>query len=117
MPQPVWAEGNAYAGYAKPFRAEAAPMLAEEISLTIEQADDCCVLELTLPEEAASWQCVPVTTERLGSPRITEEAFENPDGTPVDFTCDLLGVQRSEVIPGPLAKLETGKQRIVVWRK
>ena len=117
VPQPVWADGNAYAGYAKPFRAEHAPMLTAEIPLHIEQADDGCVLGIALPEEAESWSCSPVTTERLGAPRITEEAYENPDGTPVDFTHDLLGEKRNKVMPGPLASLKAGKQRIVVWHK
>ena len=117
VPQPVWAAGNAYAGHAKPFRAESDPMLTAEIPLSIEQVEDGCVLDITLPEEAANWCCEPVTTERLGSPRITEEAFENPDGTPVDFTCNMLGEKRSKVMPGPLGLLEAGKQRIVVWCK
>ena len=92
-------------------------MLTAEIPLSIEQVEDSCVLDITLPEEAANWCCEPVTTERLGSPRITEEAFENPDGTPVDFTCNMLGEKRSKVMPGPLGLLEAGKQRIVVWCK
>ena len=49
-------------------------------------------------------------------PRITEEAFENPDGTPVDFTRDLLDDQRREVFPGPLASMTPGRQRLVVWQ-
>ena len=117
VPQPVWAAGNAYAGYAKPFRAEKAPMLTAEIPLSVEQEDCSCVLEITLPEDAARWNCEPVSTERLGAPRITEEAFENPDGTPVDFDRDLLGEKRSRVVPGPLGSLNAGKQRIVVWHK
>ena len=92
-------------------------MLTAEIPLSMEQVEDGCVMEITLPEEAANWCCEPVTTERLGAPRITEEAFENPDGTPVDFTCDLLGEKRGKIVPGPLEALNAGKQRIVVWHK
>ncbi|MBQ8616619.1 MAG: right-handed parallel beta-helix repeat-containing protein [Clostridia bacterium] len=117
VPQPVWADGNAYAGHAKPFRGEQAPFVTDTIPVTIVEEADCCMLEITLPQEAAAWQCAPVTTERLGMPRITEEAFENPDGTPVDFTRDLLDCCREAAVPGPLAKIAAGKQRVVVWEK
>ena len=114
--QPIWADGNAYAGCARPFRAENAPKLAADIPVRLTGQDGCCVLEIDWPEAAASWRCEPVTTERLGMPRITEEAFENPDGTPIDFTRDLLDDQRRDVIPGPLASMTPGRQRLVVWQ-
>lgn len=117
VPQPVWVAGNAYAGCASPFRAEEAPMTTAQIPVSVEAAEDgSCVLEITLPEDAAAWACEPVTTARLGMPRITEEAFENPDGTPVDFTCDLLGGVREAAVPGPLAGLTAGHTRLVVWK-
>lgn len=116
VPQPVWVAENAYAGCAKPFRAEKGAMLVEEIPLTIAEKDGTCVMEITLPEQACDWHCTPVTTERLGAPRITEEAYENPDGTPVDFGTDLLGNVRKAVVPGPLAQWKPGKQTIVVWQ-
>ena len=90
--------------------------MAGEIPVVIAEKDGCCVLEITLPEGAADWACTPVTTGRLGAPRITEEAYENPDGTPVDFGPDLLGKQRERVVPGPLAELKPGKQTLIVWQ-
>nr|MBR4279598.1 right-handed parallel beta-helix repeat-containing protein [Clostridia bacterium] len=116
VPQPVWVDGNAYAGHAQPFRAENTFFQAECIPVAIGEKDGCCVMEITLPEAAANWQCQPVTTARLGAPRITEEAFENPDGTPVDFAPDLLGGVRVKAVPGPFAELRPGKQTIVVWQ-
>lgn len=116
VPQPVWVDGNAYAGKAKAFRAEEKPFTAEDIPVAIGTEDGCCVMEITLPEAAADWQCTPVTTARLGAPRITEEGYENPDGTEVDFAPDLLGKARESVQPGPLAELKPGKQRIIVWQ-
>lgn len=116
VPQPVWVAENAYAGCAKPFRAEEGAMFADEIPLTIAEKDGTCVMEITLPEQVCDWHCTPVTTERLGAPRITEEAYENPDGTPVDFGKDLLGKVREATVPGPLAQWKPGKQTIVVWQ-
>ena len=115
VPQPIWADGNAYAGCAKSFRAENVPKQVTEIPVALYVQDSSCVMEIDWPEEAASWRCEPVTTERLGSPRITEEAFENPDGSPIDFSRDMLGHIRRDVVPGPLAQLSSGKQQVVVW--
>ena len=116
VPQPVWVEGNAYAGKAKSFRGEEKPFATEDVPVAIGTEDGCCVLEITLPECAAGWACEPVTTARLGAPRITEEGYENPDGTEVDFLPDLLGKTREKAFPGPFAELKPGKQRIVVWQ-
>ena len=116
VPQPVWAAGNAYAGCAKPFRGEDDCFQAEEIPVDIREQDGCCYLEITLPEAAAEWTCEPVSTARLGAPRITEECYENPDGTPVDFAPDLLGSVRDQAVPGPFAKLQPGKQTIIIWQ-
>ena len=116
VPQPVWVDGNAYAGCAQPFRGEETCFNAEAIPVAIAEKDGCCVLEITLPEDVGDWTCTPVTTERLGAPRITEECYENPDGTPVDFAPDLLGNIREKSGPGPLAELRPGKQTIIVWQ-
>lgn len=117
VPQPVWADGNVYAGEARPFRGEKVHLQAEAIPVSIRQEGDRCVLEADIPGCVAAWHCTPVTTERLGSPRITEEAYENPDGSDVDFTPDLLGHARGDILPGPLANLDAGHQRIIVWEK
>ena len=116
VPQPVWVDGNVYAGCAQAFRGENAPVMAGDIPVEIAEKDGCCVLEITLPEACTDWQAEPVSTERLGAPRITEECYENPDGTPVDFAPDLLGSIREKAVPGPFAQLKPGKQNIVVWR-
>jgi len=118
VPQPVWIEGNAYSGYATPFRAEKDPILADGMCAEISGKQGEWILTVTVPDAVASAACTPVTTERLGAPRITEEGYENPDGTPVDLTLDLLGKRREgNVIPGPFATLRTGKQSFVIWKE
>ena len=47
---------------------------------------------------------------------MTEAPFDNPDGTPVNFAPDMLGVRRSAVKPGPIADLTVGENTIVVWQ-
>lgn len=115
-PQPVWVEENAYAGYATPFRAEQGAVVAQGMDAEIEERDGKWLLTLTLPADVAAMSCKAVTTERLGTPRITEEPYENPDGTPIDFAKDFFGTQRGDrILPGPFASLAEGKQTLVLW--
>ena len=45
-----------------------------------------------------------ITTELLGKAFEPEQAYENPDGTPITFDRDYYGAHRgAEVLPGPFA--------------
>ncbi|MDR2042094.1 MAG: hypothetical protein LBP98_07220, partial [Tannerella sp.] len=60
------------------------------------------------------------TTERLGKTRLPKAAYEQPDGTPIAFDRDYLGVKRGEhPTPGPFEIVkESGKDNIIkVWKK
>lgn len=115
-PQPVWIEENAYAGYAKPFRKEISPIAADGMTAALQQDGSRWLLTLNLPDRVTAANCKPVTTARLGTPRYTEQPYENVDGTPIDFTKDYWGNCRDgNVIPGPFAQVTTGEQKIVVW--
>lgn len=115
VPQPVFISGNAYADPALPFRDEAGFLRLPQARQEIIRRGDTWYLHLTLPETPRP--VAPVTTARLGMPRITEEPYENPDGTPVDFVPDLIGSSRTgDVIPGPLSRLLPGEQLLPVWK-
>ena len=115
VPQPVFISGNAYADPARPFRAESDSIHLPQSRQEIIRQGDIWYLRLTLPETPQA--VAPVTTARLGMPRITEEPYENPDGTPVDFSPDLTGAVRTgSAAPGPLSQLHSGEQLIPVWR-
>ena len=117
IPQAMWVEENAYAGYAKPYRGEQNPIRTQGMEAYLEEREDVWTLTVDVPDVVANAKCRAVTTERLGSPVYTEQAYENPDGTPVDFTRDYMGKHRGDdVIPGPFAKLEAGEQKIVIWQ-
>ncbi len=116
VPQPVWVEENVYAGYARPFRAEKNPILTDGMSADVREENGKWILTLSVPAPVTDASCRAVTTARLGAPRITEEPYENPDGTPIDFTRDFLENHRADrVIPGPFATLSKGENRIVIW--
>ena len=115
--QPAYVAGNAYSGKADAFRAEADALCADGLKAEIVEENGVYELCMEVPASIATLAREPVTTARLGMPRITEELYENPDETPVDFTRDLLGAHRDgQVVPGPLAELTADKLCREVWR-
>ena len=114
--QPLWAEGNAYAGSAKPWHAETDATVVDSMSAELRQEGKEWILSLNLPETVVNKAVAPVTTNRLGEPRIVEERYENPDGSPIDFTVDFFGNTRKEPYAGPFAAPQTGKWELVVWK-
>jgi len=110
VPQAVWVEGNAYAGKARPFRKETGHIRAEGARVELTENNGGLLLKLTVPQALANAQCTPVTTERLGKTRITEEAFETPEGDAIDFTRDIQGnIRKGDTVAGPFASLHEGE--------
>ena len=116
--QPVYLGGNVYGGTAKCFRAEDdALMLHNDMPMKVAFKDGRAVLTVNLPKAAADAKAVPVSTLSLGMPRVTECPYDNPDGTPVDFAPDMLGVIRGEgAMPGPIAELKAGENVVTIWQ-
>ncbi len=58
-----------------------------------------------------------VTTQLLGKAVIPDQAFENPDGTPLRIDTDYFGKKRNEKnpFPGPFEIPQGGKQILKVW--
>ncbi len=116
IPQPVWVSENAYSGYAEPYRAEDAPIYADGITAAIREENGDWFITLDVPAAIANADCRQVTSERLGTPRISEGKYENTDGSAVDLTADIVGqIRTHRVIPGPFAKLCGGTNRFKVW--
>lgn len=115
--QALWADGNAYAGSAKPWYGEKEALTVERMGAALRHAGDEWILTLDLPEAVINKTVDPVSTDRLGEPRIVEERYENPDGTPIDFSIDFFGNQREGIHIGPFASLKAGGQELVVWKE
>ncbi len=116
--QPVWVMSNAYAGDSEPYRAEIGAIDAGGVSASVEEVNGEWVLTVNVPESVANASCRAVTAQMLGAPRITEQNFENPDGTPVDVSLDILGNHRTDrVIPGAFAELSIGINKFTVWKE
>ena len=116
--QPVYVNGNAYYGQAKGFRAEANSLSEAgfETNAKVVQEDGKTYLELDLPQAPRCDAAGYIGTADLGMPRITEELFENPDGTPILLDTDLTGARRdARTMIGPLETIKEGHNRIPVW--
>ncbi len=70
-------------------------------------------LEITLAEGFADIETEIITTEKLGMPRIVEALYENPDGTHIRISHDMLGTLRSKKpTAGPIEGLGTGRVKV-----
>jgi hypothetical protein len=115
--QPVWIDGNAYAGFASAFREEAHFIRVDGMQVSLKVTEGQWSLLLDVPQSLFSADCQEVTTPRLGAPIFSEASYENPDGTPIDFSVDILGAHRGDrVLPGPFASLFAGACEIRLWR-
>lgn len=57
-------------------------------------------------------------TADLGTPRIVEALYENPNGTPILFDTDIAGERGNRTVaPGPFAQLHPGTNRFVIGRR
>lgn len=113
-PQPVYINENVYAGEARPFRGEKNFIKAERIEASLKESEGNLVLTLTLPKEAAEFALSPITSEKLGAPRLSEATYENPDGSPLDLATDFLGHTADKIAAGPFAALKEGKNEFIV---
>ena len=115
---PVYIDRNVYLNHASPFNKEEAFLTctADPQVQVYEEADGFW-LSFSVPEEMISMQTAVITSAGLGTTRITEGGYENPDGTDICFDEDLNGirVKRDTPLPGPLEGLHPGENRVRVW--
>lgn len=115
--QPVYINGNAYLAGAQGYEREINKYIGRhdpKIRVTLEA--DGVYLEMDVEDEMLKMPSKIYGTKDLGMPRITEAAYENPDGSPVVFEEDYLGRDRGKGAPaGPLAVLKAGRNRIRIW--
>ncbi|MCY3018352.1 MAG: right-handed parallel beta-helix repeat-containing protein [Planctomycetota bacterium] len=117
---PVWMSGNVFLKGAKPSKHEAEPLLKPDFDPAlklVEKSDGLC-LELAFDKAwIAERTRKLVTTELLGKAVIPDQAYENPDGTPLGIDTDYFGKKRNEnnPFPGPFEISEGGKQVLKVW--
>lgn len=117
---PVWISGNIYYNKAIAFKEASNnvenPNFKPDVKI-VEEGNQV-YLNITLDESVAELKTRFITTEILGKAKMPNEAFENPDGTPLKIDTDYFGKKRNEKNPsaGPFEKPVVGKQlKLKVW--
>lgn len=112
--QPVFMAHNYYGDGVSAYERDVTSVKTElAVSAQIVEEEGAVYLEMTLDEAFDSIKAEPVTTERLGIPRIVEAAYENPDGTPIYVNYDMLGTKRGvHPTAGPIEGICAGKVRV-----
>jgi hypothetical protein len=103
---PVWAEGNVYFNGAKPMKKEKDAIICKGDKVTIgyEEKDGKIFLKTNLYEFLPRKRCKLMHTDDIMMAFEPEEKYENPDGTPITFDTDFIGVKRTSApIAGPFA--------------
>ena len=117
MKQPVLLASNAYVSGAKAASGEAEAVVSGDgSSLALRETDDELWMTVSLPESIRSATGPVISTADLGQPRIVEEYFENPDGSPIVVDRDITGAARGACSArGPLAAYGDGE--VLIWSK
>ena len=73
---------------------------------------------LNIKKELVKMKNKLVTTQLLGKATISDQAYVNPDNSPIKIDKDFLGNPRKKRNPsvGPFENSESGIQRINVWK-
>ena len=103
---PVWIDGNAYFGGARPWNREANKLVDEHspVRLELVEKDGKYTLDTNVYDFLGNFKCGIINSDILGEAFEPEERYENPDGTDIIFNEDYLGDHRGvSTIPGPFA--------------
>ncbi|SCY17626.1 Right handed beta helix region [Pseudobutyrivibrio sp. AR14] len=112
---PVWIDGNAYFLGAKPWKNEKNKLVdkSKKARVDVVEKNGEYFLDTNLFELVKDFKVDMISTDTLGKAFEPQQKFENPDGTPITFDCDVLGNHRgTDVIPGPFATVELAKSKL-----
>lgn len=116
--QPVYISGNAYLNGAEGFDREEGGFTDKAVNpcvKIIEEGSEV-FLEIEVEEDMLDLPTKIASTETLGTVRIVDAIFDDPNGNPIILDHDYLGSRRSEKpVVGPIEGLKPGLNRIKVW--
>ena len=117
--QPVYINHNAYYNGAKAYNREECNIVSKDNpDARIVVEGDKTYLEFTVDSSLADFGSVIIDSSKLETPRVTECSYETPDGKAIIFDTDYSGEKRTEKsVPGPIAGLKPGKNKVLVWEK
>ncbi len=113
---PVFMKDNVFLGGAKPSKHEARPHVVPDLEpgLALTEQADGWHLALAL---APAQPCQLITTAALGKAKLSDQLYENTDGSPLKIDYDYFGQPRDTTnpTPGPFEKPGSGTLKLKVW--
>jgi hypothetical protein len=106
---PVWVDGNAYLNGANIYKNEKHKLEDKSFNpeIAVVEKDGKYYLSGKLKDAIKDFTGNMISTESLGLAFEPEQAFENPDGTPIIFNKDYFGNHRAVApAPGPFASYD-----------
>jgi hypothetical protein len=115
--QPVYINKNAYLNGAAAYNGEKCNFTTQsDPEFQIVEEEDGTWLQINILPGVLELDTGVLDTKCLGSPRIVDQCYENPDGTAVQFDTDFTGNKRgSKPAVGPFEALQAGANKIKVW--
>ncbi len=115
--QPVYINGNAYLKGAKAFAREKENYISNQDPLVkIVEEGEKVFLEFTAEKEMLEMNSKIYEAKNFEMPRITEAAYENPDGSELIFDEDYFGEKRFDKnCVGPITNIVCGLNKIQVY--
>lgn len=115
---PVYINHNVYLKDAPAYEREEHHVLsAHNPQLKVYRDVHGLQVEMDVTKEMLDLTFKAIDTETLGETRLSECAYENPDGTPLTIDTDLLDQKRdlSACHVGPLEGLKVGHNKVKIW--
>lgn len=116
--QPVYISNNAYLNGAENFNREKDCYINKTFDpkVKIVEEGNEVYLEMDVAKGMLDMPSKVVTTETLGTTRIVDAIYDDPDGNQIVFDTDYTGAKRTEKpVVGPIQGLKAGANRIKVW--
>ncbi len=113
---PCFANGNVYSNGIKGYLHEQNSYEAN-LNLNIKLSEDQKSLILIFDNAINKYKTKLVNTQILAKAFVSEQAYENPDESPLLIDYDYFGIRRKKEnpMPGPFENFNTGKIELKVW--
>jgi hypothetical protein len=113
--QAVYVHDNVYVGGAAAFVGETRARVLGHGSVAVVDEGGEVFVDVELPDGFDDVRLAPVSGADLPRVRLVDADFEEPDGTPVRLTTDLVGATKERdgrYAAGPVADLRGGRRRV-----
>lgn len=118
---PMFVDGNVYFNGALPFGKETNSVMLPEFDpkIRITEEDDYVSLIIMMDKSVKALKTRIITTADLGRALVPDQAYENPDSSPLTIDTDYFGNIRNSgrTSSGPIESPVTGKEiKLKVWQ-